>query len=157
MFNKAETPRSLTVLYDPRCGFCVAARHWMEGQPSYVPIRFVRASGAEAARLYPDLVKPENADELFVVTDEGAVFQGGSAWIMCLWALEAYREWSYRLSTPTLLPLARRAFELFSKRRKSISRRLRLLPEPELVEELSAAPDSTCQLPAACPPERRLS
>ena len=157
MFNNAPAPRSLTVLYDPRCGFCVAARRWMEGQRSYVPVRFVRASSVEAARLYPELVKPENADELFVVDDGGAVFQGGSAWIMCLWALEAYRDWSYRLSTPALLPLARRAFEVFSKRRKSISRRLGLLPEPELVEKLRAAPDPTCQRPVASLSERRLS
>src|SRR5262249_25469517 len=99
----------------------------------------------------------ENADELFVVSDDGAVFDGGSAWIVCLWALVDYRDWSYRLATPALLPLARPAFELFSKRRKSISRRLRLLPQSDLVAELQAAPDPTCEIPAPVRSERRLT
>jgi predicted DCC family thiol-disulfide oxidoreductase YuxK len=158
MFNfaPAASPQSLTVLYDPRCGFCVAARRWMEAQRTYLPVRFVRASSAEASRRYPELSRPETADELFVVTDAGAVYDGGSAWLLCLWALVDYREWSFRLATPALLPLARRAFEIFSKRRKSISRRLGLLPESELAEELRGVPDPACQLPAPVPHERRL-
>jgi predicted DCC family thiol-disulfide oxidoreductase YuxK len=159
MFNKdvAPSPASLTVLYDPRCGFCAAARRWMEGQAAYLPVRFVRAQGAEAARLYPELVRPENADELFVVTDQGRVYRGGSAWILCLWALEEYREWSYRLSSPALLPLARRAFELVSKRRRSLSRRLGLRPESELLETLQSIPDPACSRPPLNAFERRPS
>ena len=50
--------------------------------------------------------------ELVVVDDSGGVYRNGSAWIMCLYALREYREWSLRLATPALFPLARQAFAL---------------------------------------------
>jgi hypothetical protein len=71
---------------------------------------------------------------------------------MCLWALENYREWAFRLSAPALLPFSRQAFELLSRNRKSISRRLGLLPEPELAETLrGAATAPACGIPADRP------
>ena len=50
-----------------------------------------------------------------VVSDEGAVYRDGSAWIMCLFALEEYRDWANRLAHPLLRPLARQAFALLSQ------------------------------------------
>lgn len=139
--------KQLTVLYDSSCGFCVSCRRWLEAQPAYVTLRFLPARSAVAERLFPDLAGLAEADELAVVSDEGHVYRGASAWLMCLWALEDYREWAFRLSAPALLPLARQAFELLSRNRKSISRQLGLLPEPELLETLRGAPSPTCGLP----------
>ena len=42
------------------------------------------------------------------MSDQGAVYRNGSAWIMCLFALEAYRDWANRLAHP-LLAAARAA------------------------------------------------
>jgi hypothetical protein len=67
---------------------------------------------------------------------------------MCLWALEDYREWAIRLSAPALLPFARQAFELLSRNRKSLSRRLGLLPEPQLAEALHGGAAPACGIPA---------
>lgn len=145
MFNNGVTPmKHLTVLYDASCGFCVSCRHWLEGQAAYVPLRFVPARSTLAARLFPDLAT--DSEELLAVSDGGDVYSGASAWIMCLWALEEYREWALRLSAPGLLPFARRAFELLSRNRKDVSRSLGLLPEPDLVDTLRRAPDPSCSL-----------
>jgi hypothetical protein len=41
---------------------------------------------------------------------------------MVLWTLARYREWSYRLATPELLPTTRRVVSLISQHRYQISR-----------------------------------
>ena len=132
----------LTVLYDAWCGFCVSCRRWLEAQPAYVPLEFIPAGSAAALRAFPDLATTQEPAELVVVDSDGAVYRGAHAWIMCLYALREYREWAQFLSRPTLLPLARQAFELLSRNRKEVSDRLGLLPEPELVERLRRLPIS---------------
>ena len=144
MFKNEVAAPNLTVLYDSSCGFCLSCRNWMEHQPAYVSLRFVAARSALAARLFPELTQEAGREELVVVTDTGDVYREASAWIMCLWALREYRTWALRLSAPALLPFARQAFELLSRNRKAISRRLGLLPEHELVEKLHAAAAPTC-------------
>ena len=134
--------KTLTVLYDTSCGFCVSCRRWLDDQPAYLPLQFLPTRSRAAAELFPELCA--GADELVVVSDEGFVYRGGSAWIMCLWALRDFRPWALRLSTPALLPLARQAFELLSRNRKSISRRLGLLPEGRLTEMLQDVPAPHC-------------
>lgn len=144
MFKSEGAVPDLTVLYDSSCGFCVSCRRWIEHQPAYVSLRFIASQSARAASLFPELTQGDAREELVVVTDEGDVYRGASAWIMCLWALQEYREWALRLSAPALLPFARQAFELLSRNRKGISCRLGLLLEPELFEKLRGAAAPTC-------------
>ena len=54
--------------------------------------------------------KPDDGSgDLVVAAGTGEVWTGDAAWLMVLWALDDYREWSRRLSSPTLLPMARQA------------------------------------------------
>lgn len=130
--------RKLTVLFDGRCGFCWVCRRWLEGQRQLVALEFLWADSAEARRRFPTVatVAPE---ELIVVSDEGGVYRGPHAWIMCLWALEDYREWSFRLARPALLPLARSVFEWVSKRRRGLSWLLGLESDHEIAAAITAA------------------
>jgi len=148
MFKNENTTSGLTVLYDSACGFCVSCRQWMESQPSFVPLRFLPARGALARKTFPELAGPEWRDDLIVVSDEGGVYPGADGWLLCLWALEAYREWSLRLAKPALRPLARQAFDLLSRNRKAVSSSLGLLPERDLVERLQAVGPAACGIPA---------
>ena len=100
--------RTLTVLYDARCNLCRGIRSWLEAQPAYVALEFVPAGSREARRRFPELDHAVTTEELTVISDEGAVYVEANAWVMCLWALRDYRAWSLRLSTPDMLPLARR-------------------------------------------------
>lgn len=68
----------------------------------------------------------EAPSELIVISDEGGVYRGGQAFIICLYALENYREISEDLATPAMLPWARRGFELLSKNRGVFSTLLTL-------------------------------
>jgi hypothetical protein len=98
---------TLTVYYDARCGLCCAVRDWIARQPQLVPVRCEPAQGP--------------TDELVVSADSGEVWSGDSAWLMVLWALAEYRSWSYRLASPSLLPIARQMFATLSKYRGTLS------------------------------------
>ncbi len=119
----------LTVLYDATCGLCVRSRSWLQTQPKWIELEFLPARSPEARRRYPELVGEAMPKEPIVVSDEGGIYRGAEAWIMCLYALVDYREWSLRLARPALLPLARRVFEWVSENRRDISRRLLLAAE----------------------------
>lgn len=134
----------LFVLYDPDCGLCEAVRGWMIDQRSSLQIDVI-ARGSERARtLFPD-IEPA-PDELVVVDDEGSVYRGDSAFIICLYALDAYRAWAYRLSSPILRPFARRAFEMLSKNRKKISDLLALANDEVIAHELGRG-SNDCEVP----------
>ena len=107
-------------------------------QAALIDLRFIPAGSALAQRLFPGLTRPgDPPEELVVVSDQGAVYRNGSAWIMCLFALEAYREWANRLAHPSCGHWRRQAFSLLSKERSRISRWLSLASEMEIAETLS--------------------
>ena len=110
---------ALTVLYDETCPLCVRCRDWMLSQPSYVPLELMPSHSEHARRRYGKV--PWLGAELCVVSDVGEVWVGAAAFLMCLWALCEWRPWSYRLSGPSLAPLAERFFHGLSQNRKSIA------------------------------------
>src|ERR1700742_5341242 len=113
--------RTLHVLYDSRCGLCSRLRHWLVAQPAHLDSDFIAAGSERAQRLFPGIDLGDDPEELIVVSDEGDVWDGDAAWLVCLWCLVEYRPWSYRLSSPALLPYARRAYELLSRNRRALS------------------------------------
>ena len=119
--------RELTVLYDPQCGLCCRVHAWLLSQPKYVELAFVPVASEEAYRRYPKLNHTLTAKDVTVISDEGAVYWGAKAWLMCLWALRNYREWSFRLSSPELLPTARRVVSMISQNRRKLEGVGRLL------------------------------
>ncbi len=122
----------LYVLYDPKCGLCTRIKGWLVKQPSYVAIHPIPMGSPEASRLFPALPQLGKSAELVVIADNGGVYFGDHAWIMCLYALRDYRATAKRLSSPTLQPLARAAFTFISRYRHSISRWLGTVPEHEM-------------------------
>ena len=129
----------------PDAGSVAGPKRWLMRQPTLIDLRFIPAGSAVAERLFPGLDRPgEPPEELVVVSDQGAVYRNGSAWIMCLFALEAYRDWANRLAHPLLRPLARQAFALLSRQRSRISHWLSLASEVEIAETLSQVNAPAC-------------
>ncbi len=114
----------------------------MRDQPKWIPLRLVPSN--YAGWLYPALAARNTQEELIVVSDEGGVYSGDHAWLMCLYALKHYRPWAARLSRPALLPLARQAFAILSGNRRRISKWLGLLNDAELAKELCAINPPKC-------------
>jgi predicted DCC family thiol-disulfide oxidoreductase YuxK len=134
-----------TCFTTPGAACAVGGRQWLARQPAFVELTFVPAGSEPAEQLFPGLSRPGVPEELVVVSDDGAVYRDSHAWIMCLYALQDYREWSFRLAQPALLPLARQAFALFSRNRGRISRWLQLASETETAETLHHVVAPPCE------------
>ena len=113
---------ALTVLYDPECGLCKRAHQWLAEQSKIVELNFVACASEEARKRYPFLDHDLTKKDLTVVSDEGAVYFGPKAWLMVLWSLTRYRDWSYRLATPELLPTTKRVVSVISQNRYQMGR-----------------------------------
>ncbi len=112
----------LTVLYDPTCGLCRRAHEWLAEQQKLIELVFVPCKSDEARRRFPHLDHDLTARDLTLISDQGEVYMGPKAWLLVLWALCQYREWSYRLSSPELLPTTRRVVSLITQHRFQIGR-----------------------------------
>ena len=99
---------AFTVLYDAGCPICRTAQRWLAARDQLVPLRFVPSGSAEARRRFPGLDHAATLRDLTVIADNGLVYASDSAWLACMWALTDYRGMAERLSSPRLLPVARR-------------------------------------------------
>ena len=113
---------ALTVLYDPNCGLCRRAHEWIAQQRKLIELVFVPCKSEEARKLFPILDHELTTRDLTVIGNRGEVYMGPKAWLMVLWSLSQYREWSYRLASPALLPTTRNVVSLISKHRVQIGR-----------------------------------
>jgi predicted DCC family thiol-disulfide oxidoreductase YuxK len=106
--------RQLVVLYDAQCGLCRRFKEWLaaqtparNGSGGVVRLGFVAAGSTEARQLYPGLDHAATLREVTVVADDGAVYVGDRAWIVCLWAIRDHRATAVRLASPGMRPVAR--------------------------------------------------
>lgn len=135
----------LYVLYDARCGICSRLRSWTQQQRAFVPVDFVAAGSDRARRLFPQLEHSAEPRELVVITDEGDVYLDDAAWIVCLWALVEWRNWSFRFARGPLRPLARAAWEFLSANRHELARMLSLQSDEEVARRLERQHGSACE------------
>ena len=112
----------LTLLYDPGCGLCRRVQGWLADQPKLIELRMIPLKSEGARTRFPHLNHELTSEDLTVISDQGAVYLGPKAWLMVLWSLSRYRDWSYRLASPELLPTTRRVVSLISQHRYQISR-----------------------------------
>ena len=139
-----QAVKQLTVLYDPTCGFCVRCRQWLDKQPKLVAMRFIPQGASRQQALYPDLQYITDAqgrpEELIVIDDTGKVYRDDKAWVMCFYALRAYRPLAMRLAKPGMAGLARRAYAAISTNRRAISSLLGMKAD-DLRADLQAEPE----------------
>ena len=121
-----ETARALTILYDERCEFCRRCRDWLSGQPRLLPVELMAAGSPLARQRYG--VVPWLGTELVVVDQDGQVWVGPGAFLMCLWATARYRHWAYLFSRPGWSGHAERFFRRVSKRRDRLGKWLAHMP-----------------------------
>ena len=136
--------RYLYVLFDQECDLCWRCCRWLGQQPAFIELRFMPLQSEEVPLRFPGVETLDLRERLVVISDEGAVYQGQQAWIMCLYALCDYRSWSLRLAHPALLPFAEKVCGLVSKHRLAISGFLKD-PIEDLSERLRRMPDEACR------------
>lgn len=118
-FESPRCPKALTVVFDPHCALCRRCRDWMLTQAAYIPIRFVPCTVEEARSRFGAI--PWLGTELVVLSEADDIWVGPAAFLVCLWALEEWREWSFQLAGPAFAPLAERFFRGVSAHRRSLS------------------------------------
>ena len=127
---------ALAVFFDQECKLCRACRRWLMAQDKFLPLEFIAYQSPRARRVCPKLEELDPEKEIVVMADNGQVYQGGSAWIMCLYALRRYRELSFKLAHPMLLPLAKKMCHVVSNHRGRLSRLFPCASREELAREL---------------------
>jgi predicted DCC family thiol-disulfide oxidoreductase YuxK len=130
--------KRLYILFDGECSLCGRARTWLARQPAFLELSFLPFQSPEVADRFPGIEALHPEEQLLVVSDEGGVYRGSHAWIMCLYALHDYRELSLRLAHPALLPFARRFCEMLSENRFRVSRWLDRFGANQLAEKMAA-------------------
>jgi len=142
--------KRLHVLYDAECELCRRVRLWLARQPADVPLDFIPLQTPDLAQRFPGVAAFRPDQEIVVISDEGAVWWGGHAWITVLWALREYRPWAQRLARPALIPLARQACALVSENRHALSRWFAQADADQLRARLASLPDAGCTRPGPC-------
>ena len=127
---------TLFVLYDDTCPVCVRHREWLAKQEAIVPLRFLPHRAEEVPCRFPGIEAHLSARDFTAVSDDGELWSGPSAMVMCLFALEQHRELAERLSHPVLLPFARTAVELLSREVFEMTCLLRRASHEELEQVL---------------------
>lgn len=112
--------KHLYVLYDAKCDLCRRVRAWLGVQPAFVPLVFVPLQSEDLEARFPGVSALEPSRQILVVADNGDVWRGEDAWIVCLWALRDYREWSARMAGPMLRPFARKLCAFVSRHRRGL-------------------------------------
>ena len=139
--------QKLYVLYDPKCELCCSLKDWIVAQNSWLDLELMPAASEPARRMFPQLEQIATANDLAVISDEGAVYLNDRAWIMVLYALYDYRDWAARLTHPLLLPLARQAFAAISRNRHVLSGWMRAASPETIAGELRQVRIEPCALP----------
>ena len=111
--------KRLTVLYDGGCALCLRCADFLAGARTLVPLELLSCQSQDARERFAAV--PWLGEELVCVSDEGDVWIGPAAFLVCMWALADYREWSYRLSGPLTAKLAERFFVAISSQRARIA------------------------------------
>lgn len=132
----------LYVLYDAGCGLCSHLVQWMSSQPASLSLQFVAAGSDEARRLFPEFQTSSTPEELVVIADDGSVYRGESASIMCLYAIDGYRALATRLARPAFRPFARRVFRMLSTNRMQLSDLLGMRSDEALARAIVRKPEA---------------
>lgn len=114
---------ALTVLYDADCPFCRRAKGWLARQEQLVRLEFVPAASGLARQRFPDLDHARTLEVITVIGGRGEVYRGERAWLVCLWALRAWR--------PTANRLTRSGHRVFLRAATELADRLRAMAKDE--------------------------
>src|SRR5439155_11147342 len=113
--RRCEVTR-ITIVYDATCPLCVRCAEWIATEPQFVSVELLPSQSERATARYGAV--PWLGQELVAVSDDGAVWAGPAAFLVALWTLERWREWSYVMSGDTFSKMAERFFYALSHKRR---------------------------------------
>lgn len=117
-----ETIEGIEVFYDGRCGMCCSFHEWVNKQSRSYRVDFIPYQSREAEHVFPGIGTLDPAREMIVRTDEGQIFRGAEAWVLCLNSCANYQAAARKLASPGLIAVAVRACRLLAANRHSLSK-----------------------------------
>lgn len=144
---------TLYILYDDTCPHSLRHREWLAQQEPIVPLHLLPHRAEEVGCRFPGIEAHLTPREFTVISDEGQLWTGPAASVMCLFVLERHREFAERLTRPMLLPYARTALELLSRDGDVLTMTclMRRSPDAELANILRMNSETAAQ-PRRLPP-----
>lgn len=138
---------TLYILYDHTCPHSDRHQEWLGRQEPLVPLRLLPHRAEEVPSRFPGIEPHLTPRELTVISDDGQLWTGPAASVMCLFMLEQHREFAERLACPLLLPYARTALELLSRDREVLAMKclFRRSTDAELEHILRLNTETTAQ------------
>lgn len=118
--------KTIEAFYDAECGICCTFMDWLNKQNRACELVCLGYQSDEAQEVFPELLNYE-PDKVMVVrvdadTDDPKIYQGGEAWVCCLWSCTRYRWLAKIVNNRLLLPIAKKICYFVSRNRLGISR-----------------------------------
>ena len=117
-----EQIQKIEVFYDGRCGMCCSFHEWINRQPRAYRIDFIPYQSPDAEKVFPGIGTLDPAREMIVRTDQGKIYRGAEAWVLCLHSCANHQTAARKLATPGMLSVAIRACRVLAANRHSLSK-----------------------------------
>lgn len=137
----------IEVFYDGRCGMCCSFHEWINRQPRAYEIDFIPYQAARAEKVFPGIGTLDPAREMIVRTNQGEIYRGAEAWVLCLYSCANHQNTAMKLATPGMLSVAIRACRVLAANRHSLSKVFFRRKDKEVRETLHQmqAPECTSE------------
>lgn len=141
--------KKIEVFYDGRCGMCCSFHEWIHRQERAFQIDFVPYQAERAEEVFPGIHTLDPAREMIVRADNGEIYRGAEAWVMCLYSCANHRDMAKRLARPAMLAVAIRVCHLLAANRHGLSKVFFRRKDKEVRKtlhqmDLLECPDDTC-------------
>ena len=141
--------KKIEVFYDGRCGMCCSFHEWIHRQERAFQIDFVPYQAERAEEVFPGIHTLDPAREMIVRADNGEIYRGAEAWVMCLYSCTNHRDLAKRLARPAMLAVAIRVCHLLAANRHGLSKVFFRRKDKEVRKtlhqmDLLECPDDTC-------------
>ena len=141
--------KKIEVFYDGRCGMCCSFHEWIHRQERAFQIDFVPYQAERAEEVFPGIHTLDPAREMIVRVDNGEIYRGAEAWVMCLYSCANHRDMAKRLARPAMLAVAIRVCHLLAANRHGLSKVFFRREDKEVRKtlhqmDLLECPDDTC-------------
>ena len=113
----AQAPKSIIVLFDESCAFCLRVIAWLHQEETWIPIETLPMREAVLTEKFRQLAPLVESGRFLVLTCDGKVYLDTKARVMILYALKKYRDLSLALSSPGLYSLVDFVFQNISRGR----------------------------------------
>lgn len=117
-----EQITKIEVFYDGRCGMCCSFHEWINRQPRAYRIDFIPYQSPDAEKVFPGIGTLDPAREMIVRTDDGNIYRGAEAWVLCLYSCTNHQVAAKKLASPGMLSVAIRACRVLAANRHSLSK-----------------------------------